>query len=240
MDGENLTLLIAFAAGVLSFASPCCLPLVPAYIGHMVTVSGERPVPAPRVINLMHSLAFVAGFSMIFIGFWSALGVIGYVVIDNAHYMREIGGAILVFMGLHLLGVINLGFMNREYTVNAKESPNPGYTRSLLLGMTFAAGWTPCIGPILGSIIGLSVIEGDPAKGVLFLAVFSAGLGLPFLAMAAALGPISAGLRKVRPLLSTVPLVSGTLVVTVGLLMLTNNFFRLSQFFDWGTGDWGY
>lgn len=239
MDGENLTLLIAFAAGVLSFASPCCLPLVPAYIGHMVTVSGERPEPAPRVVNLMHASAFVAGFSLIFITFWSALGLVGYIVIDNAHYMREIGGAILIFMGLHLLGVINLGFMNREYTVNTKESPNPGYGRSLLLGMTFAAGWTPCIGPILGSIIGLSVIEGDPAKGALFLAVFSAGLGLPFLAMAMALGPISALMRKARPLLATVPLVSGALVVTVGLLMLTNNFYQISQYFDYG-GDWGY
>src|SRR3990170_2950653 len=157
MDGENLTLVIAFAAGVLSFASPCCLPLVPAYIGHMVTVSGERPEAAPRALTFKHAVAFVAGFSMIFIGFWSVLGMIGYVVIDNAHYMREIGGAVLVFMGLHLLGVINLGFMNREYTVNHRESPNPGYVRSLALGMTFAAGWTPCIGPVLGSIIGLSL-----------------------------------------------------------------------------------
>jgi cytochrome c-type biogenesis protein len=234
MDGENLTLLIAFAAGVLSFASPCCLPLVPAYIAHMVTVSGERPEATPRVINFMHASAFVLGFSMIFVGFWSALGVIGYAVVDNAQYMREIGGAILVFMGLHLLGVINLGFLSREYTLNAKESPNPGYARSLLLGMTFSAGWTPCIGPVLGSIIGLSVIEGDAAMGALFLAAYSAGLGLPFLAMALAVGPISAQLRKMRPLLATVPLVSGTLVVTVGLLMLTNNFFRVSQLFSSG------
>jgi cytochrome c-type biogenesis protein len=234
VDGENLSLLIAFAAGVLSFASPCCLPLVPAYIAHMVTVSGERPEPAPRLISFMHASAFVAGFSLVFIVFWSAIGMVGYVVIDDAHYLREIGGAVLVFMGLHLLGVINLGFLNREYTVNVKESQNPGYVRSLALGMTFAAGWTPCIGPVLGSIIGLSVIEGDAAKGAMFLAAYSAGLGVPFLAMAVALEPISAQLRKVRPLLSTVPLVSGTLVVTVGLLMLTNNFFRLSQFFNWG------
>jgi cytochrome c-type biogenesis protein len=234
MDGENLSLLIAFAAGVLSFASPCCLPLVPAYIAHMVTVSGERPEAAPRVISFTHASAFVVGFSLVFIGFWSALGLIGFAVIDDARYLREIGGAVLVFMGLHLLGVINLGFLNREYTVNFKESPNPGYVRSLALGMTFAAGWTPCIGPVLGSIIGLSVIEGDAAKAALFLAAYSAGFGLPFLAMAIALDPISAQLRKIRPLLSTVPLVSGTLVVTVGLLMLTNNFFRLSQFFDWG------
>jgi cytochrome c-type biogenesis protein len=233
MDGENLTLLIAFGAGLLSFASPCVLPLVPVYIAHMVTVSGERPEPAPRMMNLTHAAAFVLGFSVIFIGFWSALGLVGYAVIDNARYLREIGGAILIFMGLHLLGVINLGFMNREYTVSTTESPRPGYLRSALLGMTFAAGWTPCIGPVLGSIIGLAVIEGDAAKGALFLAAYSAGLGIPFLAMAFALDPVSAQLRKMRPLLSAVPAASGALVMTVGLLMLTNNFFRVSQYFDW-------
>jgi cytochrome c-type biogenesis protein len=235
VSGENLTLLIAFTAGVLSFASPCVLPLVPAYIGHMVTVSGDRAVAAPHVITFLHAFAFVAGFSMIFIGFWSALGLIGYAVIENAHYMREIGGAILIFMGLHLLGVINLGFLNREYTLNPKESPNPGYGRSLVLGMTFAGGWTPCIGPILGSIIGLTVIDGNAAKAAMFLTAYSAGLGLPFLIMALALDPISAQLRRMRPLLSAVPLISGGLVATVGLLMLTNNFYRLSQFFNWGS-----
>jgi cytochrome c-type biogenesis protein len=177
---------------------------------------------------------FVLGFSLIFIGFWSALGLVGYAVVDNARYLREIGGAILVFMGLHLLGVINLGFMNREFTLNPKESPNPSYARSLLIGMAFAAGWTPCIGPVLGSIIGLSVIEGDAMKGTLFLAAYSAGLGVPFLAMALAVDPISKRLRKMRSLLAAVPLVSGALVIVVGLLMLTNNFFRMSQFFDWG------
>src|SRR3990172_6023990 len=100
----------------------------------MVTVSGERPEPAPRVINFMHASAFVLGFSTIFIGFWSALGLIGYTVIDNAQYMREIGGAVLVFMGLHLLGVINLGFLDRQYSVNAGTGARAGYPRSLVMG----------------------------------------------------------------------------------------------------------
>src|SRR3990172_487692 len=163
MDGENVTLLVAFAAGVLSFASPCVLPLVPAYISHMVTASGARPGNPSRFISLLHAVAFVAGFSLIFIGFWSSIGLVGFLFLDNARYMRELGGAVLIFMGLHLLGVINIGFLSQQYNVGPGRSNGgggPGYPRSLGMGMTFAAGWTPCIGPVLGSIIGLAIIGG--------------------------------------------------------------------------------
>ncbi len=234
MDGENLTLVIAFAAGVLSFASPCVLPLVPAYIGHMVTVSGQQPASSARLVSVLHAASFVAGFSIIFIGFWTSIGLIGFLVLDNARYMRELGGAVLIFMGLHLLGVINIGFLSREYTFNPRHGNKPGYPRSLLMGMTFAAGWTPCIGPVLGSIIGLAIIEDAVAKGALMLVAYSAGLGLPFLVMAVALDGISRQLKRMRPLLAAVPLVSGLLVVAVGVLMLTNSLIRINQFFNWG------
>jgi cytochrome c-type biogenesis protein len=234
MDGENVTILIAFAAGVLSFASPCVLPLVPAYLGHMVTVSGENPRAAPRMITFVHATAFVAGFSMVFVGFWAAIGSFGYLVLDNARYMQITAGAVLIFMGMHLLGVINLPFMNREYVVSGKEPVKPGYSRSLLMGMMFAAGWTPCIGPVLGSIIGLAVMEDALLRGVVLLVAYSLGLGVPFLIMALAVNRISAWLRRARPLLAAVPVVSGLLVMTVGLLMLTNSMVRVYQFFDWG------
>jgi cytochrome c-type biogenesis protein len=236
MDGENVTLLIAFAAGVLSFASPCCLPMVPVYIGHMVSVSAEINGPSHRVVSLLHAAAFVAGFSLIFVAFWASVGLVGFVALDNARYIREISGAILIFMGLHLLGVINIGILNREYVVGSGrvEAARPAYPRSLIMGMTFAAGWTPCIGPVLGSIIGLAVIEEDVARGTLMLVAYSAGLGVPFLIMALAVDPISAGLKKIRPVLAAVPIVSGALVVAIGLLILTNNLIRLNQFFDWG------
>ena len=233
MDGENVTLLIAFAAGVLSFASPCCLPLVPVYIGHMVSVSAETEGPSRRLVSVTHAAIFVAGFSIIFITFWTSIGFVGFLALDNARYIREIGGAVLIFMGLHLLGVINLGVLNREYTVGQDYKGKPGYPRSLILGMTFAAGWTPCIGPVLGSIIGLAIIEDQVAKGALLLAAYSAGLGLPFLIMALAVEPISRGLKRIRPVLAAVPIVSGGLVVGIGLLMLTNNLIRINQFFDW-------
>lgn len=237
MDGENVTLLIAFAAGVLSFASPCCLPMVPVYIGHMVSVSAETTGPSHRMVSLLHALAFVTGFSLIFVAFWASVGLVGFLALDNARYIREISGAILIFMGLHLLGVINIGILNREYVVGSGRvdtAARPAYPRSLIMGMTFAAGWTPCIGPVLGSIIGLAVIEDDVAKGTLMLVAFSAGLGVPFLIMALAVDPISNGLKKIRPVLAAVPIVSGALVVGIGLLILTNNMIRLNQFFDWG------
>lgn len=234
MDGENLSLLIAFAAGVLSFASPCCLPLVPVYIGHMVSVSAETTGPSHRLVSVLHAAAFVAGFSLVFVAFWASFGLIGFLALDNARYLREVGGAILVFMGLHLLGIINLGFLNREYTIGQDYKGRPGYPRSLIMGMTFAAGWTPCIGPVLGSIIGLAIIEDEVAKGTLMLVAYSAGLGVPFLVMAVAVETISSALKKVRPVLAAVPFVSGALVVGIGLLMLTNNLIRLNQFFNWG------
>jgi cytochrome c-type biogenesis protein len=236
MDGENVTFLIAFAAGVLSFASPCCLPLVPVYIGHMVAVSAETGRTSRRLVSFTHAAAFVAGFSIIFVGFWVSIGVLGFFALDNARYLREIGGAVLIFMGLHLLGVINIGFLNRDYAVShdAGNGGPPGYPRSLIIGMSFAAGWTPCIGPVLGSIIGLAIIEDEVAKGALMLTAYSAGLGVPFLIMALAVEQISAGLKRIRPVLAAVPVMSGGLVVAVGLLMLTNNMIRLNQYFDWG------
>ena len=236
MDGENVTLLVAFAAGVLSFASPCCLPLVPVYIGHMVEVSAETQGPPQRLLSVTHAAMFVAGFSIIFVGFWASIALVGFFALDSARYIREIGGAVLIFMGLHLLGIINIGFLNRDYAVShtAGNGSRPGYPRSLIIGMSFAAGWTPCIGPVLGSIIGLAIIEDQAMKGLLLLTVYSLGLGLPFVIVALAVQPISTALKRVRPLLAIVPAISGALVVTIGVLMLTNNLIQTNRFFDWG------
>jgi cytochrome c-type biogenesis protein len=234
LDGENVSLIIAFAAGVLSFASPCVLPLVPVYIGHMVTVPSGHPGSSSRRVYLSHAAVFVAGFSFVFVAFWTSIGLIGFMFFDNARYLRELGGAVLIFMGLHLLGVINIGMMNQEYSVKAGSGGNMGYPRSLAMGMSFAAGWTPCIGPVLGSIIGLAIIGGTVTQGAMLLLAYSAGLGLPFLVTALAVETISARLKRMRFFLAAVPVVSGVLVVAVGVLMLTNNFIRITQYFDWG------
>src|SRR3990170_5257298 len=202
----------------------------------MVTVSAERPGRPSRLISFLHAASFVAGFSLIFIGFWSSIGLVGFLFLDNARYMRELGGAALIFMGLHLLGVINIGFLNQQYSVGQVRGGNdaPGYPRSLVMGMTFAAGWTPCIGPVLGSIIGLAIIEEAVAKGAILLIAYSVGLGVPFIIVALTVDSISARLKRLRRLTALVPAVSGALVVTVGVLMLTNNMIRMNQLFSWG------
>jgi cytochrome c-type biogenesis protein len=234
LDGENVSLLVAFAAGLLSFASPCVLPLVPAYLGHMLAVSAGRPGQSGRLSTVAHAAAFVAGFSIVFVGFWTSLGLLGFALADNVRYLREVAGAALVFMGLHLLGIVRIPFLDRQVGFTGDPVGRPAYHRSMLMGVTFAAGWTPCIGPVLGSIIGLAATSGTVASGALLLLAYSAGMGIPFLAVALAADPASRWLKQRRRFRAAVPAVSGALVVAVGVLMLTNSLVRMNQFFDWG------
>jgi len=232
LDGDNVTILVAFAAGLLSFASPCVLPLVPVYLGHMVTVSSTG-AGSPRMATVLHAAAFVAGFSFVFITFWTSVGALGFLLVENARYLREIAGAVLVFMGLHLVGLINIPFMERQYAIDAGAG-RPGYPRSFVVGVTFAAGWTPCIGPVLGGIIGLAMTEGSVGGVAMLLAAYSAGLGVPFLVVALAAEPISAWLKRQHRVRAVVPALSGVLVASVGVLMLTNSLIQMNQFFDFG------
>jgi len=237
MDGENVTILVAFAAGLLSFASPCCLPLVPVYLAHMAEVSVEtRAVANRRLLPVLHALVFVLGFTIVFVAFWASLGLVGYALRDNARYMRQAGGAVLIFMGFHLAGVINLGFLNQERVFSGRLKQRSGFLRSFLLGLFFAAGWTPCIGPVLGAVIGLAAFDGEPARGTLLLIAYSAGLGVPFIAAAMAVDTVTRPLKRARLLRVGVPIVSGVLVAGIGVLMLTNMLVRMPQYFDWGGG----
>ncbi len=233
MDGDNVTILVAFAAGLLSFASPCVLPLVPVYLGHMVNIS-SAPGESGRRTTILHAVLFVAGFSFVFITFWTSVGALGFLLVENARYLRELAGAVLVFMGLHLLGVITIPFMERQYGMDAGTA-RPGYPRSFVVGVTFAAGWTPCIGPVLGGIIGLAMTEGSVGGVAVLLAAYSAGLGIPFLVVALAADPISAWLKRQHRVRRVVPALSGLLVVGVGVLMLTNSLIQMNQFFDLGS-----
>lgn len=240
MDGSNVTILIAFAAGMLSFASPCCLPMVPVYLAHMAEVSVEnRAQSRRRLFQLMNALAFVLGFTIVFVSLWASLGLVGYALRDKVQYLRIGGGAVLVFMGFHLAGVINLGFLNQERVFGPKLKQRSGVLRSFLFGFFFSAGWTPCIGPVLGAVIGLAAFDGDVGRGTLLLLAYSAGLGVPFIAAALAVDTITRPLKKARALRIGVPIVSGVLVAGIGLLMLTNTLVRMPQYFDWGGGPVG-
>src|SRR5512146_2106574 len=235
---------LAFLAGVVSFASPCCLPLVPAYVGYMVGAAPEG-LADRRMVAFRQALAFVLGFSAVFVALWASVGLVGYVLRDYAGLLREIGGAVLVFLGLHVAGVINVAALYREVrlpigplggqaTFGSPRPSRPSYARSTLLGVTFAAGWTPCVGPILGGIIGLASVSASVGEGTLLLVTYSLGLAVPFVLVAVGATSLNGRLGWLREHHHLVSLVTGLMLVAVGFLMITNTFARLSPLVPFG------
>jgi cytochrome c-type biogenesis protein len=237
--GAGLGVLIAFVGGVVSFASPCCLPLVPAYVSYMVGTTDGAP---DRRAALGHGLAFVAGFSLVFVAFWASIGVIGYVLADYAQLLRQLAGALLIFLGLQVAGIINIRALWRDTRPIAmvggpgsgssmtlgSSTATPGYGRSLLFGTFFAAGWSPCIGPILGGIIALASATASVGQGTLLLIAYAAGLAVPFLAVALGASWVSAHLSWVGRNHRAVSLITGVMLIALGVLMVTNTLNRLA------------
>ncbi|MGE5618839.1 MAG: cytochrome c biogenesis CcdA family protein [Sphingomonadaceae bacterium] len=234
MDSQNLSLLAAFAAGLLSFLSPCVLPLVPAYVGYL---AGNSSVAAPesrRMATLFHSAAFVLGFSLVFVGFWASIGLIGYVLPGFGGLFRQAGGAVLVILGLHQMGVFQISLLYRQFRLEPRLDSSATPLASMLVGVAFAAGWTPCIGPVLAGIIGLASMSETVAQGSYLLVAYSLGLGVPFLITGVALAQASALLSKVKRHLRVVSVASGLLLVSIGVMMLSDTFKLLPQYFNWG------
>lgn len=232
-------ILVAFVGGILSFASPCCLPLVPAYVGYMVGTTTEGPGARRR--TLFHGLAFVLGFSVVFVAFWASIGLVGYVLADQAWILRRVGGVVLVVLGLQVAGVINLRALWRDTrplpamaggqafgTATGSTASTPGYGRSLALGTFFAAGWSPCIGPILGGILGLATATASVAQGTVLLVAYAAGLALPFLAVALGAEWLAHRLSWVGRHHRAVNLITGAALIAIGVLMLTDTLNRLA------------
>ena len=236
MEAEQLTLVVAFAAGVVSFVSPCVLPLVPAYVANLagVSLAVEAPAPTVRLVVVLHSLAFVAGFSLVFLLFWTSLAFAGYLVQGYWPYIRFVGGALLVFMAFHVMGLWRVPLLEREFRAPFALTGNASYRRSLLLGILFAGGWTLCIGPVLAGIIGLASLEETVWQGAYLLLAYSVGLGIPFLAASLAVNPVTGFLRRLRQWQWAVSGTTGLLIMAVGLLMMTNTFARIPQYFNWG------
>ena len=210
---------------MLSFLSPCVLPLVPIYLANLggaVSLSGE----AKRWIILAHAVCFVAGFSVIFIVVGASLGLIGAML--PANVLRTVGGAVLIVFGLFLLAASRVSWLNYEMRLGGRLAGSTGYVRSALLGAAFALGWTPCVGPILGGILTLAATSQTAWKGVYLLAVYSLGLGLPFIAVGLALGAALPVVRWLRRWSGVVSIVSGILLIIVGILMLTNTLLLLA------------
>lgn len=226
---------LAFAAGVLSFLSPCVLPLVPSYITFITGVSFEDLKEGTdrkriRFLTITNSLAFIAGFSLIFIALGASSSMIGGFLLQYQDWIRIIGGVLVIFFGLFVSGIIRLDFLTREQKFHLSGKP-AGYVGTFLVGMTFAAAWTPCIGPILGSILLYASAKGSAVYGFKLLAVYSLGLAVPFFISSLMFNSFLSYSVKIRKYMRGIMLVSGLVLIAFGVLLLTNNVRQLTSLF---------
>ncbi|MEP6913830.1 MAG: cytochrome c biogenesis protein/redoxin [bacterium] len=224
MENANITIGIAFVAGILSFLSPCVLPLVPGYISLMSGVSIDRLKEGgsgsrARSAVILNSLAFNAGLSVIFLALGTTAGLVGASILSNP-WVRIIGGLIIIAFGLQLIGLLKISALYKDTRFFSDENPR-GPLGSFTLGIAFAAGWTPCIGPILGGIIGLAAASGGWRSGLVLSAFYSAGLAVPFLLTGLGLNQFLSFYGKFRRHLHKVEVVSGVVLIVVGLLVMS-------------------
>jgi cytochrome c-type biogenesis protein len=234
--GSSVSIAAAFLAGLVSFVSPCVLPLVPGYLSFIsgVNVSRFREGGAPRDLVrrvALTSLAFVLGFSTVFVTLGAAATYVGSLLQEHKRTLGMVGGIVIIVLGLHTAGVLRIGWLLSEKRANVSSRPL-GLLGAYLVGLAFAFGWTPCIGPILGAILLYAAQQETVAQGVVLLAAYSAGLGIPFLLSALAVNwffKASAGLRRS---MRAVEIGSGALLVGIGLLLVTNRLTLIAQWFS--------
>lgn len=237
----DTTLIIpAFIAGILTFLAPCTLPLVPGYLGFISGVSTQdlqdpsKAKLARRKIFL-NGVLYVLGFSLVFIILGSLFGLGGSALVQYRLWLSRIGGIFVIFFGLFMMGILKLPFLNVEKHVTSVKALKPGNpVSSLIFGAAFAFGWTPCVGPILGSILTLAASTATIGQGAILLAIFSLGLAVPFLVIAAGIGSASKYLTKLSKYLNVISFVGGIFLVFLGILLLTNKFgVWIAYFYQW-------
>jgi cytochrome c-type biogenesis protein len=230
-----LGFIVAFIAGLLSFLSPCVLPLVPSYVG-FITGMTLPEVSGRRRVALTHALLFVAGFSLVFVLLGASATALGRALNYYQIWLQRIGGVLIILFGLLCLGVFKVGMLTQERRLHLERKPL-GYLGSALVGMAFGAGWTPCIGPVLGGILGLAATTNDVSRGMQLLAVYSAGLAIPFLIAAVAVESFLDWFQRFRRFLPWVMRFSGILLIVVGVLLVTGEFTRLAGWLQGLTPD---
>lgn len=227
---------VIFGAGVLSFLSPCVLPLVPPYLSYMSGATFERLREDGRMGGALYgrtvitALAFVLGFSLVFIAFGATATFFGQALRRALPLLMPLAGVVIIIMGLHFLGVFRISALYRQFKLEGPKLAS-GPLGGFLLGLAFAIGWTPCIGPVLAAILVVSANQATAWEGAALLAVYSAGLGVPFLLAALALGPFLSFFEGFRKHLGTVEKVMGAFLVLIGVLFITGNFTRISFWF---------
>jgi cytochrome c-type biogenesis protein len=225
-DVPALGIAVAFTGGMLSFLSPCVLPLVPSYLGFVTGFTFEE-MAGRRRLAMLHAALFVLGFTIVFMLFGASATALGRVLKYYEVWIQRVGGVLIILFGLYCLGVLKLGVLDQDARVHLERKP-VGYLGSVLVGMAFAAGWTPCIGPILGGILGLAATEASLPRGMLLLGSYSLGLAVPFLFAAFAVETFLSWFQRFRKHLRWIQRVSGILLIIVGLLLATGQFTRLA------------
>ncbi len=232
----NISLVAAFSAGLLSFVSPCVLPLVPSYISYITGLSIEQLTDATvrskfKKSIIVNALLFIAGFTAVFVSFGASASFIGQALMTYQDHIRRIGGILIIVFGLYLLGVLNISFLKMEHRFQFRSRP-VGYVGSFLIGVAFAAGWTPCVGPVLGTILLYASTTDSMMNGVLLLTSYSLGLGLPLFLTALGVDRFLAYFKQARLYLWAVSTVSGVLLIIVGIMIYANTLTMITSFLE--------
>lgn len=232
-DSQSIGLAVAFAAGLLSFLSPCVLPLIPSYVTFVTGMSldeltGDGDRAGARRAVMVHGSLFVLGFTIVFVTLGASATFLGSLFAYASHWVERVGGALLIVFGLYLLGLLRLPGAAREWRVHLADKPL-GYLGTVLVGVTFGAGWTPCIGPVLGGILTLAATRGSVSEGVGLLLVYSLGLAIPFLLAALLMERFLASSKRIGPWLPWLSRISGALLLIVGVMMLSGTFTVLTS-----------
>ncbi len=234
---SQISIFAAFSAGLLSFISPCVLPLVPSYLSYITGLSVENLAKVEererfKSAILLNALLFIAGFSTVFIAFGASASLIGQVLYEYQDVIRKIGGILIIIFGLYLLGMLKLNIFMTERRLVHFESRPVGYLGSFLIGTAFAAGWTPCVGPVLGTILAYASTTESMSGGVMLLSAYSFGLGLPFFLSAFGMDTFLSYFKSLRTYLGGVSFVSGGLLILVGIMIFTDSVTLFTSFLE--------
>ena len=233
MELSQISIGLAFLAGLASFLSPCVFSLVPAYVGYLgglgVGSASSENGKSNRWVTFSHGLAFVLGFSMVFVLLGVAAAFAGGILYDLRFWLAKIGGIVVIVFGLHMIGVFHLPFLAYDTRVQQAPDPKWGYLSSVLMGVFFSAGWSPCVGPVLGAILTLAINGGSVSLGAMLLTAYSTGLAIPFLVAALGIGWVTTILKKYGKTMRYVEITMGVILVIIGVMLFSGIFELIAQ-----------